>query len=112
MHNMQKVVEGYICTCPTCCVSKPSHHQPFGNLQPTDNPGYPLAVVAMDFVVDLPQSTQGNTVLLTVTDTFLKWIRLILGKKKFRALEWAKLYFLNIYSEWGIPQKVILDCDA
>ena len=59
----------------------------------------------------LPVSNTGNDALLTVTDKFSKYIKLIPGKTTFTAKDWATKYFTYIFKNWGSPQTVISDHD-
>ena len=112
LHRLRKVVEKYVHSCPICQLAKPSHHRPFGELNPIKSPEIPFATICMDFVVDLPASRQGNTVLLTITDKFTKYVRLIPGRKTDTAVQWAHRFFEQIYRHWGSPQRIISDRDS
>ena len=110
--RMKHLVDEYVLGCPVCRVSKPGHHPPYGELQPIQSADIPFSTLSMDFVVDLPESRQKNTVLLTITDKFTKFVRLIAGKKTDNAPTWAERFFNTIYKDWGAPRTIISDRDS
>ena len=95
--QLRKIVERYVLGCPVCQISKPGHRKPYGELQPVITPNYPFAALAMDFIVYLPASSQGSTVLLTITDKFSSYLELIPGTKTDTAMDWAKRFFDRVY---------------
>ena len=96
---MRHLVEGYIGPCPTCNLSKPSHHKPYGELQPIATLDVPFATITMDFIVGLLVMDAGNDALLTVTDKFSKYVKLIPGRTNMNAKKWATKYFENIFKD-------------
>lgn len=83
--RMMKEIENYVSYCPTCDVSKPARHKPFGCLNLVQAPLIPLAMICIDFIVGLPVSRNGFNTLLVATDKFTKYIRLVPGKTTFTA---------------------------
>ena len=112
MPRMKRTVARYVQGCPSCSVSKPSRHPPYGDLHPIQSPPMPFAVQTMDFVGSLPPSSRGSTAILTVTDKFSKAIKLVPGRDTFTVVEWAEAYFRLVYKDWGAPQVIISDRDA
>ena len=112
LHRLRKVVEDYVKGCPVCQIAKPGHHKPYGKLQPVLTPNTSFATNAMDFIVDLPPSTKGCTVLLTITDKFTRYVKLIAGTKTDTAIDWAERFFDRVYRDWGAPQRIISDRDS
>ena len=110
--RLWKIVEDYVKGCPICQLAKPGHHKPYGELQPVLTPNSPFAALAMDFIVDLPASTNGSTVLLTVTDKFTRYLKLIAGVKTDTAMDWAERFFDRVYQDWGAPQQIVSDRDS
>jgi hypothetical protein len=65
----------------------------------------------LDFIVGLPMTTRGNNTLLTVTDRFSKYVKLVPGTEKSSAKDWADRYWKNVYRSWGVPHRLISDRD-
>src|SRR4051794_23056635 len=108
---MRRKVERYINACPTCNQAKPDCYKPYGELQPITAPDVPFATITLDFIVALPMSSAESDALLTITDKFSKYVKLIPGKMTFTAKEWATRYFAEVFKDWGSPQTVISDRD-
>ncbi len=109
--KMRKVIQGYIDGCPACQLSKPSRQLPYGQLQPVGKAQQPLEELSLDFIVGLPFTPKGNNCLMTVTDKFSKFIRLVPGNETDKAENWAEQYFNIVYPTWGIPSRLISDRD-
>ena len=111
MPKLRKLLVKYIKSCPTCAVSKPSHHLPYGNLQAIETLSKPFAIQTMDFIVSLSISITGYNAILTVTDKFTKYLTLVPGKTMWIAKEWADVYFDKVLSRFGLPGVIISDRD-
>ena len=108
---MKREVERYVNACPACNQAKPDCHKPYGELKPISAPELPLITVSIDFIVALPMLNAGNDALLTVTDKFSKYIKLISSKMTFTAKDWATRYFTYIFKDWESLQTIIFDHD-
>ena len=109
--KMRKVIQTYIDSCPACQLSKPFRQKPYGQLQPVERPEQPLEEVSIDFVVGLPITADGNNCLMTVTDKFSKFVRIIPSNENDPAEVWAQRYFDQIYRIWGLPCRIFSDRD-
>jgi hypothetical protein len=109
--RMLRTVREYVTTCPNCQLAKPRNHLPYGDLQPIESPSVPFATLSIDFIVSLPESPEKYTSLLTVTDKFSKFVRLVPGKDTDTAAIWAARFFDQIFQTWGLPSKLISDRD-
>ncbi|KAL0186709.1 hypothetical protein M9458_018379, partial [Cirrhinus mrigala] len=98
----------FINSCPTCQTSKPSKHLPAGLLQPLPLPQRPWSHITIDFITDLPNS-QGNTVILTISDRFSKACRLIPLTKLPSALETAEVLCNQVFRLYGLPDDIVSD---
>ena len=71
--GMLKEAESVVKRCHQCQVkvgnAKPQRHTLFPHVE-----GYPFQKLSLDFVGPLPTSTRGNNYLLTVKDTFTRWL--------------------------------------
>ncbi len=66
---------------------------------------------ASDCVVCLPLTTKGNNALLTVTDRFFKYVKLVPGTENSSAKTWAERYWETMYRFWGVPHHIVSDRD-
>ena len=72
--GMQQVIVQWIRTCSACATRKsPSQHS--RALLQTVTSGFPMHIVAVDFLGPLPQSTAGNSYILVASDYFTKWMK-------------------------------------
>ena len=109
--RMRKVIQEYIDGCPACQLSKPSRQLLYSQLRPVEAVPEPLYDLSIDFIVGLPLTPDNYNALMTVTDKFSKYVRLIPGNKKDSAETWAEYYFNCVYRFWGIPYRIISDRD-
>ena len=52
---------------------------------------------------------KGNNALLTVTDHFSKYVKVVPGNESMKAEEWAALYWRHVVKDGGTPAKLISD---
>eukprot|EP00698_Gefionella_okellyi_P005804 TRINITY_DN1524_c0_g1_i2.p2 TRINITY_DN1524_c0_g1~~TRINITY_DN1524_c0_g1_i2.p2 ORF type:complete len:464 (+),score=84.75 TRINITY_DN1524_c0_g1_i2:2936-4327(+) len=73
--NMQVDVKQFVSSCEVCQTMKSRFTKTQGKLQPivADKP---FQIVSIDFVGHLPKSERGNSVLITLTDLFTKYMEL------------------------------------
>jgi hypothetical protein len=109
--DMYRQIKAYIDQCPHCRAAKADKQKPFGDLQPIVCSPIPLSVVCMDFVVGLPTSKQDHDACLVMVCKASKFVRVIIGKETFSAADWARLYVLQVYADWGLPDMLISDMD-
>jgi hypothetical protein len=108
---MLRGISDYVESCPACQLGKPKRHLPFGELAPITSPSEPFAVLSIDFIVALPETPDKMNCLLTVTDKFTKYVRLIPGREQDAATAWARRFFDEIFRFWGMPTRIISDRD-
>ena len=66
----------------------------------------------MDFLTDLPASSEGNTGVLVVVDRFSKMARFLPTKEPATAEAIATLVFKEIVTKHGLPKSIISDRDT
>ena len=66
----------------------------------------------MDFLTDLPASSEGNTGILVVVDRFSKMARFLPTKEPATAEAIATLVFKEIVTKHGLPKSIISDRDT
>lgn len=79
-----------------------------GLLQQVADPTHPWQDIAMDFIVDLPNS-RGYTVIWTIVDLFSKQAHFVPCKGLPSAQRLARLFLLHVYRLHGAPRRVISD---
>uniref|UniRef100_A0A2D4IPV6 Gypsy retrotransposon integrase-like protein 1 n=1 Tax=Micrurus lemniscatus lemniscatus TaxID=129467 RepID=A0A2D4IPV6_MICLE len=106
--HMRAFIDKYVKGCKECAMSKYRIGKPIGPLQVVAEPTHPWQEIAMDFIVDLPQS-QGHTVIWTVIDMFSKQAHFIPCKSLPSAKQLASLFIKHIYRLHGAPSRIISD---
>ena len=105
--DMRDVVE-YVCN--TCLICQQKAGKPKKNTYHLEIPrqGFPFQTLNLDFVGPLPRSTNGNTYLLTVLDSFTRWLEAIPLK---RATGAAVVHALTtkIFPRFGWPTFIKVD---
>ena len=115
--GMGKDLMRYLRYCPECLWNKPSHHRPYGALQPVLSPNEPFDTVNIDIVTDLPDEASVEGVprcdsILTVTDRYSKAVKLIPGRKDWGSEKWAEaLHEGMVLAAWGYPATIVSDRD-
>lgn len=103
----------FIKGCATCQSTKPRTTQPKPPIYPitTKADTLPFKTVAMDFITKLPTSADNNTIL-TITDQGASKVTIFLPcKETIDAPGVARLYVQNVFPHYGLPKKIISDCD-
>ena len=99
-------IKRYINGCAECNTAAPSP----GHLQEAPTPGnllpeYPLHIIGMDFAVDLPKSTRGNTTLVVFLDLFTSYLMTKALPDK-SADSVAKAFEEVVFRRFGAPAQV------
>ena len=66
----------------------------------------------MDFIVQLPQSAQGNDAIMVVVDKLTKRVHFVPTTTEASAEETAELFFERVISQHGLPKVIISDRDS
>jgi len=112
--NMKTYIMEYIKGYATCQMTKvnthPSH-PPLFPIIPTEN-AHPFETIALDFITKLPLSGGYNTILM-ITDTDCSKASIFIPCNEAIDSEGVTLLYVNhVLPHYGIPQKIILDCDV
>ena len=89
-------VNGYVRSCEKCNRNKTPRHKPYGPLQPLPVPKAPWLSVSVDFVVELPPSSNHNAIFVAV-DRFTKMAHFMATTTKVSAKATADLYFAHVF---------------
>uniref|UniRef100_A0A8C5LTP9 Gypsy retrotransposon integrase-like protein 1 n=1 Tax=Leptobrachium leishanense TaxID=445787 RepID=A0A8C5LTP9_9ANUR len=106
--GMNTNIREYIVHCPICIQAKTLRTSPQGLLQPLPVPSSPWKDIAMDFITDLPMSSNHNT-LMIIIDRFSKMAHFIPIKHLPTASETATLFIKHIFSLHGLPESITTD---
>jgi hypothetical protein len=109
--DLRKDVFHYCRTCPTCQKVKSDNAKPAGLLQPIPPPTAPWQQLSMDFMFNLPKSTEGYTGVVVWVDRFSKMIRVAPCKEDVSAKQMAQLFLSHVVRSHGVPESIISDRD-
>ena len=106
-------VKRYVKTCTTCQRTKVSRHKPYGELASLRQPTGPWQEISMDFVTDLPPSSDWNgTVfdsILVIIDRYTKMALYIAAKKTITSEELAQVFVNRVVRSYGVPKGIVSD---
>jgi hypothetical protein len=111
--HMRQEIRDYIGGCADCQRNKVNTQTKKAPLTPIfPNPeAMPFKTVAMDFIVKLPLSNGFNSILTITDHDCTKAALFIPCNKTITAEGVAELYLQHVFKQFGLPQKVISDCD-
>lgn len=115
--SLLRKVRQYISHCPKCMINKTLRDKPHGQLQPIPVTPEPFHTIAMDFITGLPPATcfghgeEQFDSILTCTDKYAKTVKLMMGKSTYTAVDWAEVFWRQVYPDWGLPAAIISDRD-
>lgn len=104
--HVTQEVQQYEQDCPTCTISRSTHHLPEGKLHPL--PISHWSHLGVDFITDLPESDSLTCVLVAV-DPFSKACRLIPMKGLPTTMETAESLFHHVFWKFGLPKDTVSD---
>ena len=112
--NMKTFITKYIRGCATCQMSKINRnptHPPLFPISPVEN-AHPFKTIALNFITKLPPSG-GYDMILTITDMDCSKASIFLPcHETIDSEEVATLYATHMTPHYGIPRKVISDCNV
>jgi hypothetical protein len=106
---MSVFVKDYVEGCATCQETKNNTHPTKEPLHPTEIPEKPYKIITLDFIVGLPESN-GYTTIMMITDRHTNRITLEPCKDEIDADGAAEILIRRIFSQVGLPEKLISDC--
>ena len=90
IHRLSTKLHEYLRHCTVCQLHQTPRHKPYGNLQPIITPPSPFYTITIDFILAIPESTEGFNCALSIIDKFSKRITFVPGMDTWRAKDWAK----------------------
>lgn len=109
---MRNRFKEFVNSCGTCRQTKARIHKPFGLVQPIDHPTRKLEVIALDFVLTLPETRSDKCAILNVVCKFSKMIRITPIKSNISAPGSSIKFKNHIYRNHRLPMKIISDRDS
>lgn len=109
--HMPHMVKEYCRSCPACQSIKGSTEKPAGLLQPLPIPRQKWDSVSLDLIVQLPQTRDGHTAIVTFVDRASKMIICEPTVNEVTAAELAKLYYKSVFRFHGVPSELVSDRD-
>jgi transposase InsO family protein len=110
--KMDTTVQTFVAQCPSCQRNKANRKLPYGLLQPLQSPDTRWHTVTMDFITDLPSSSEGNDSILVIVDKLTKYVILAPTTKKCTAEVACRLFIKHMYQFHGVPKVIISDRDT
>jgi hypothetical protein len=110
---MRQEICDYVGGCTDCQQNKVNTQAGKAPLTPIfPNPeAMPFETVAMDFIVKLPLSNRFNSILTITNNDCTKAAIFIPCNETITAEGVAELYLQHVFKRFGLPQKIISNCD-
>lgn len=109
--GMDRTVEEYVRTCPTCMLDKPRNDKRLGLLSPMPVPSHPWQYMGIDLITCLPDTERGHNAILTCVCPLTKMAVLTCTNVNVDAEGVARLVRDNVVKRFGMPKVVISDRD-
>jgi len=100
-------IERSLAACIPCQVKK-GEPKPQRHTYATVKSGFPFQRISMDFVGPMPRTKRGNTMILTIKDTFTKWVEAF-PMARATAENVAKILEREIFPRYGYPDYIHSD---
>ena len=103
---MKQEIYEYVKTCTECQKAKSSNIKPYGKLQSFPHPKRKWEEISMDFIFDLPKTSNRNTGIMVVVDRISKQTHFIGLSSTINAKETADISYKEIYKHHGLPRNI------
>ena len=109
--KMNKDIRIHAQECDACQRTKPSTQKPSGELQSLPIPERPWQFIGMDFLGPVPESRDGNNMILVVIDLLTKMAHFVPTTSDVSSKEVADLFLRHIFRYHGLPDHIVSDRD-
>jgi hypothetical protein len=111
--GMHDFITKYVKGCAMCQMNKVNTHPTKPPLYPITpvTEAWPFQTMALNFIIKLPESNGYNTILTITNHDCSKIALFIPCNKTIDSEGTAKLYACHVVPHYGLPKKIILDCD-
>jgi len=106
--ELRTMVVDYCRSCLSCGRNKPRRHKPYGILQPLPVPDRPWESISMDFIEQLPPSSE-YTAIFVVVDRLSKQAIFMPTTDKVTSEDIARLFLTHVFAKHGVPSHVSSD---
>ena len=104
-------VRNYICGCIRCQQYKDSNQKKLSEPTSLEMPERRWGSLGSDFIVGLPVTKNGFDAITTWVDRFTRRVHFIPSHSTDTAVDVAGTFFKNIFSQHGLPEKIVSDRD-
>lgn len=113
IRQLVKRLRRYIAYCLDCQVFQTTRYLLYSSLNPLLTPSIPFYIVAIDFIIELPEvGPEKFNILLIIIDKFTKKVALEPGKITWIAVDWVNIVIIALFKrDWGILKVFISDRD-
>ena len=108
--SMRREVEAFIQACEPCQMAKRKGKDQRGLLY-APREGYPFQRISIDFVGPLQKSKRGNEYILTVRDTFTRWLEAF-PLRSANTHTVLRLLDTHVFARYGLPDQIHSDRGA
>ena len=106
--QMSRYVGRYVSTCDMCLRTKAQRRHPIGELHPLPIPDTPWDTISVDFIVELPESS-GHDAVMVVVDSVTKRAHFVSTLTTITAAGTARLFVQHVWKHHGLPRKIVSD---
>eukprot|EP00253_Pinus_taeda_P012907 PITA_12907 len=110
--GMKHDIIQFVARCLECQQVKVDHCHPADLLQPHDIPMTKWKIISMEFVIELPLTSQRHNVILVVVDKLTKNVHFIPVRDTYKVADVARVFINEIIRFHGVPKKIISDRDS
>ncbi|GJV57855.1 putative reverse transcriptase domain-containing protein [Tanacetum coccineum] len=108
---MKANIATYVSKCLTCAKVKAEHQRPSGLLVQPKIPQWKWDNITMDFVMNLPKSSQGYDTIWVIVDRLTKSAIFMPMRETDPMDKLARMYLKEVVTKHGIPISIIYDHD-
>ena len=106
--QMSRYIDKYVSTCDLCLRTKAQRHLPIGELHPLPVPSAPWETISVDFIVELPESS-GHDAVMVVVDSVTKRAHFAPTLTIITASGTPRLFLQHVWRHHGLPRRVVSD---
>ncbi|MBW0584563.1 hypothetical protein O181_124278, partial [Austropuccinia psidii MF-1] len=103
--GMNQILKDHVSSCKQCSTNKNIHHKKFGLLKHLQIPSGPWNSLSMDFITQLPPSSNFDSILVFV-DRFSEMEIFIPTSSAFTTLDLAQIFISHVFSKNGAPSSI------
>ena len=102
-------VNNFITGCTICQQNKVNTHPTCAPQSISSSSSLPFKQLSVDLVTDLPSAQGFDSLMVVINHGLMKGMIIIPHSKKIDAAGVGKLFFLNVFKQFGLHDSIILD---